>query len=46
MRFLCVHRSLRPGDGESRRVLVHEPTVTQVGRKVRFFFVLHDDTTI
>ena len=33
-----VYRSLHSSDGESRRVLVDEPTIPQVGRQVSFGF--------
>ena len=37
-----VYRSLRAGDGGSRRVFVDEPTVAQADRQVRFPFFSHD----
>ena len=43
-RARCVHRSTRTGDGESRRVLVGKPTITQVGRQVRFTLFGRGDT--
>ena len=42
----CVYRSLHTENSESRRVLVDEPTIAQVGRQAWFAFLNHDDTVL